>query len=174
MKTDERIERLQAINTSMQQMYDSSSAKLKQEHENEVKKLNIQIASLNTELAKHKINLSSTSTVAENVETMQETVKLTEQRFEEKVKELVTVQAELEKQKRLQEENSQEIQVYEHRISEMEDQMRSFTSLSSTSSNDETFEAVLRAEFEIMRQRFTDKNSNLACELENLRTDLIR
>ena len=33
-KTDERIERLQAINTSMQQMYEQSTEKLKQEHEN--------------------------------------------------------------------------------------------------------------------------------------------
>lgn len=66
------------------------------------------------------------------------------------------------------------MQVYQYRISEMEDQMRSFTSLSGMSANDETFEAVLRAEFEIMRQRLTDKNSTLACELENLRTDLIR
>ena len=43
--------------------------------------------------------------------------------------------------------------------------MRRFTSLANTSKNDETFESVLRAEFENMRRRLTSKNDSLACEV---------
>ena len=64
--------------------------------------------------------------------------------------------------------------IFEHRIEQMEESMRQFTSLSNTRENDETFEAVLRAEFEIMRQRLSEKNEILTCEVQNLKADLIR
>lgn len=52
--------------------------------------------------------------------------------------------------------------------------MRSMTSLAGCSDNDDTFEAVLRSEFQLMRQRLTDKNEGLTLEVQNLRSDLIR
>ena len=41
--------------------------------------------------------------------------------------------------------------MHEARASELEDNMRSLTSIADMGSNDETFEAVLRAEFQLMR-----------------------
>ena len=40
--------------------------------------------------------------------------------------------------------------------------------------NDETFEQVLRAEFEAMRDRMNQKNESLNYEVQNLRADLLR
>ena len=105
---------------------------------------------------------------------MQETVRVMEQRFEEKVKEVLTLLSDLEVQKKIVAEKNSEIAHFQDRINEMEDQMRRFTSLANTSKNDETFESVLRAEFENMRRRLTSKNDSLACEVQNLRADLIR
>ena len=56
----------------------------------------MQIASLNTEIAKQKANLTATSAAAESFETMQETLRLTEQKFDDNVKELLAVKASLE------------------------------------------------------------------------------
>ena len=52
--------------------------------------------------------------------------------------------------------------------------MRSFTSCASMDENDETFEQVLRAEFEAMRDRMNQKNESLNYEVQNLRADLLR
>ena len=52
--------------------------------------------------------------------------------------------------------------------------MRDFTSLSSMNANDETFEAVLRAEFIAMRKKLTEKNESQAREIQTIRTELIR
>ena len=70
-------------------MFDTNLEKAKLESEMEMQKLKIQIATLNTEAAKQSTNLSQTSSAAENVETMLETVRVTEQRLEEKVKEVL-------------------------------------------------------------------------------------
>lgn len=52
--------------------------------------------------------------------------------------------------------------------------MRQFTSIAGMSENDDTFEAVLRAEFALMRDRLNSKIENLTFEVTNLRTDLVR
>ena len=52
--------------------------------------------------------------------------------------------------------------------------MRQFTSLANMSMNDETFESVLRKEFEMMRQRLNEKIETQTCEIQNMRADLIR
>ena len=40
--------------------------------------------------------------------------------------------------------------------------------------NDDTFEAVLRNEFQLMRKKLTDKNESQAREIQTVSTDLIR
>ena len=52
--------------------------------------------------------------------------------------------------------------------------MRDFTSISGMSANDETFEAVLRAEFQAMRKKLNDKIESQARELQSIRTETIR
>ena len=56
----------------------------------------------------------------------------------------------------------------------MEDSMREFTSLAGCAGNDETFEGILRAEFELMRRRLNEKIESLTSEMKELRADLIR
>lgn len=62
----------------------------------------------------------------------------------------------------------------ESRVAEMEDYMRSFTSIADTAEMDDTFEAVLRSEFQLMRARLTEKIETLSTEKEHLSADLIR
>ena len=52
--------------------------------------------------------------------------------------------------------------------------MRSMTSVSNMTDNDDTFEAVLRNEFQIMRKKLTDKNESQAREIQTASNDLIR
>ena len=105
---------------------------------------------------------------------MEETVRVCEQKFEDRVRELTTLQAEHEVLKTLMQEKERDLAVFEERASEMEDQMRQFTSIAGMSENDDTFEAVLRAEFALMRNRLNTKIENLTFEVTNLRSDLIR
>ena len=51
-KAEERIERLQQINASMQQMFVEKMEKANLEHDLQVQRLKIEIAQLNTEIAK--------------------------------------------------------------------------------------------------------------------------
>jgi len=74
-----------------------------------------------------------------------------EQKFDDKIKELLTVQSKLDLANRTLEEKDQEIAQLQDRAEDMEDQMREFTSIANVSLNDETFESVLRKEFEMMR-----------------------
>ena len=110
-----------------------------------------QIAELNTELAKQKTNLSETSAQADSAGDMKETLRVMEQKFDDKIKELLTVQSKLDLANRTIEEKDQEIAQLQDRAEDMEDQMREFTSIANVSLNDETFESVLRKEFEMMR-----------------------
>ena len=48
----------------------------------------------------------------------------------------------------------------------MEDQMRGFTSLGKYGSNDETFEAVLRQEFDLMRTRYEKTVNTLQSQVQ--------
>ena len=48
----------------------------------------------------------------------------------------------------------EQIEAWQQRCKEMEEQMRRFTSLGQYGANDETFEAVLKQEFELMRSRY--------------------
>jgi len=52
VQTAERIERLQSINSSMQQVFDEKADKIKLESDNERQKLKLEIAKLNTQIAK--------------------------------------------------------------------------------------------------------------------------
>ena len=52
--------------------------------------------------------------------------------------------------------------------------MRDFTSISGMGANDETFEAVLRAEFQAMRKKLNDRIESWARELQSIRTETIR
>ena len=49
-----------------------------------------------------------------------------------------------------------------------------FTSLAEKDDNDDTFEAVLREEFELLQEQFQEKNQNLNTEVEQLREDMLR
>ena len=51
-QTDERIKRLQSINASMQQVFDEKADKIKLEADAERQKLKLEIAQLNTQVAK--------------------------------------------------------------------------------------------------------------------------
>ena len=111
-KSEERIERLQQINTSMQQMFVEKMEKANIEHESHVQMLKIQIAQLNTEIAKSKVvglpgmskqpvTAAATAAAAddggvEDFDDDKEIAKVTGQKFEQKVKELLKVQTELE------------------------------------------------------------------------------
>lgn len=129
---------------------------------------------LNSQLSKQQTNLSQTSTTANQVETMKETMRVTEQKFEEKVKEMVKCQEELERLKRTITDKDYDIAHYQNRCTELEDQMRDFTSISGMGANDETFEAVLRAEFQAMRKKLNDRIESQARELQSIRTETIR
>lgn len=52
--------------------------------------------------------------------------------------------------------------------------MRDFTSLSNMNANDETFEAILRAEFQAMRKKLNEKIDSQGREMQSLRGDMIR
>ena len=52
--------------------------------------------------------------------------------------------------------------------------MRQFTSLTDKDENDETFEAVLRNEYELMKEELLEKNQGLNTEVEQLRDNLLR
>ena len=62
----------------------------------------------------------------------------------------------------------------EHRCEELKESMRQFTSLADKDENDETFEAVLRNEYELLREQFMEKNQSLSTEVEQLRDSLSR
>lgn len=102
VKTEERIERLQTINSSMQQMFVTNMEKAKIESDSQMSQLKIQVAQLNTELAKEKTGLggqTETQATTEGLEDFDDAVeiaKVTEQKFELKVKELLKVQTQLE------------------------------------------------------------------------------
>ena len=52
--------------------------------------------------------------------------------------------------------------------------MRQFTSLVDKDENDETFEAVLQNEYELMKEELLEKNQGLNTEVEQLRDNLLR
>ena len=136
--------------------------------------MKLEIAHLNTQVAKWQTSLSAAASKADSVEDMKETVAVTEKKFEEKVKELFKAQQETEKYKNQMQEKEKDLMAMETRISEMEEYMRSFTSIADTAELDDTFEAVLRSEFELMRARLCEKIETLTTEKENLSQNLIR
>ena len=75
---------------------------------------------------------------------MKETMRITEQKFEEKVKETIKFQEEIELLKGKLTDKEYDVAHYQNRCNELEDQMRAFTSLTSMDVNDETFETVLK------------------------------
>ena len=95
-KTDSRIQRLQEINNSMSLMFESEKEKARVESDSKLNALKLEIAKLNTDLSKQKIQMSSASNTVESIEDMKETVKLTEQKFEEKVKHILRLQTDIE------------------------------------------------------------------------------
>jgi len=111
---------------------------------------------------------------AESVDDMKETVKCTEEKFVEKVKELSKANAETELLKSQLADKQKDVEAQEARNNELEGHMRMFTSMADTAENDDTFEAVLRSEFQIMRARLTEKIETLTAEGSKMRTDLIR
>ena len=95
-KTDSRIQRLQEINNSMSLMFESEKEKARVESDSKLNALKLEIAKLNTDLSKQKIQMSSASNTVESIEDMKETVRVTEQRFEEKVKHILRLQTDIE------------------------------------------------------------------------------
>ena len=95
-KTDSRIQRLQEINNSMSLMFESEKEKARVESDSKLNALKLEIAKLNTDLSKQKIQMSSASNTVESIEDMKETVKVTEERFEEKVKHILRLQTDIE------------------------------------------------------------------------------
>ena len=95
-KTDLRIQRLQEINNSMSLMFESEKEKARVESDSKLNALKLEIAKLNTDLSKQKIQMSSASNTVESIEDMKETVKVTEERFEEKVKHILRLQTDIE------------------------------------------------------------------------------
>ena len=55
---------------------------------------------------------------------MEEQVRLSENKIEDKVKEVLSLQAKIEEQTKQMNEKDQEIALFEHRIEEMEESMR--------------------------------------------------
>ena len=155
-------------------MYETNTQKAKLEFDTERQKLKLEIANLNTQVAKWQTSWSEAASKADSVDDMKETVAVTEKKFEEKVKELFKAQQEIEKLKNQMKEKEKDLMATEARVAEMEDYMRSFTSIADTAEMDDTFEAVLRSEFQLMRARLTEKIETLATEKEHLSADLIR
>ena len=81
-----------------------------------------------------------------------EIAKVTEQKFEQKVKELLKTQTELEILQKQMSEKDEAMALLEHRCEELKDSMRQFTSLADKDENDETFEAVLRNEYDLLKE----------------------
>ena len=81
-----------------------------------------------------------------------EIAKVTEQKFEQKVKELLKTQTELETLQKQMSEKDEAMALLEHRCEELKDSMRQFTSLADKDENDETFEAVLRNEYDLLKE----------------------
>ena len=93
----------------MQEMLDSNQEKAKIEASIENQKLQNQIAELKTELAKSKTCLSETSATADSVGDMKETLKVMEQKFDDKVKEMMEIQSRHDVLKATLEEKEREI-----------------------------------------------------------------
>ena len=81
-------------------------------------------------------------------------VRVSEKLIEEKTNELLKTQATNEQQKIQIKDQTEQLENWQKRCKEMEDQMRNFTSLGQYGNNDETFESVLRQEFDMMRTRY--------------------
>ena len=72
----------------MQQVFDTNLEKAKLESDTQIQQLKLEIADLNSKLAKQEINLAGATQSADNVGNMEETVRVCEQKFEDKVKEV--------------------------------------------------------------------------------------
>ena len=90
----------------------------------------------------------------DKLEEMKEMVRVSEKLIEEKTNELLKTQATNEQQKIQINDQLEQLENWQKRCKEMEDQMRNFTSLGQYGNNDETFESVLRQEFDMMRTRY--------------------
>ena len=101
-----------------------------------------------------------------------EIYKLSEQKFYQKVKEVIKVQSQLKDHQKKLAEKDTEIGDLQHRIELLQDSMRHFTSLTDKDENDQTFEAVIRNEFEEMQEQLEKKNQMLMKEVEQLRKEL--
>ena len=71
-------------------------------------------------------------------------------------------------------EKDDSMSLLEHRCEELKESMRQFTSLTDKDENDETFEAVLRNEYELMKEELMEKNQGLNTEVAQLRDNLLR
>lgn len=69
-------------------------------------------------------------------------------------------------------EKDKEISQMTHRIELLQDSMRHFTSLADKEENDQTFEAVLKGEFEAIEQALKEKNQELTSEVKWLRQQI--
>ena len=120
------------------------------------------------------MELQLESQETDKLEEMKEMVKESDRLIEEKTKELLVVQADNEKQLATINDQHEKIEVWQRRCKEMEDQMRRFTSLGQYGENDETFESVLRAEFEVMRSQYEKQVTILQSQIQQHQTDQIR
>lgn len=166
-------------------MFVENSEKAQLEHSNQVQLLKLEIAQLNSQIAKGKTSLSvktpgaaaasaSAAGELEDFDDDREIAKVTEQKFEQKVKELLKVQTDLEALQKATSEKDQEMRILEHRCEEMKDTMRQFTSLADKDDNDDMFEAVIRNEYELKEEQLLEKNQNLMNEIESLKDQLMR
>ena len=71
-------------------------------------------------------------------------------------------------------EKDEAMALLEHRCEELKDSMRQFTSLADKDENDEMFEAVLRNDYDLLKEQLMEKNQNLTTEVEQLRDNLLR
>ena len=83
------------------------------------------------------------------------------------------MQSQLKESQKLVAEKDKEIGDLQHRLELLQDSMRHFTSLADKEENDETFEAVIRGEFEAIQEQLEEKNQSLGAEVKKLSQELL-
>lgn len=164
---------------NMAQMHQTKTEKMAQESDEQIARLKGEIASLNKELTNQKTasaQVTETQATADSVQDFddaQEIYKLSEQKFYQKVKEGIKMQNQLKESQKLVAEKDKEIGDLQHRLELLQDSMRHFTSLADKEENDETFEAVIRGEFEAIQEQLEEKNKSLNAEVKKLSQELL-
>ena len=104
---------------------------------------------------------------------MQEMVKMANDAVDAKTKEILETRMQVEDMSKAVMERDMKINQLQGQIKQMQENLRGMTSFSGIDA-DETFEKVLRDEFDAMKKSYSSQVANLEEEVHKHKTDLLR